>query len=58
MRGYNLYYKNHKINTRVITKQKMERVMSHNHVTCVNPITRERIIIPTNDITCIECIMV
>ena len=58
MRGYNLYYKNRKLNLILLSKKNVDNMLSHSHVTCVNKITKERIIVPTNEITCIECIMV
>ena len=58
MRGYNLYYKNKKINTRLINKKQLDELLQHGHITFVNKINHERIIIPTNEITYIKCIMI
>ncbi len=56
--GYNLYYKNKKINTHILSRKQTQALLRHNHLTCINKITNERMIVPINDITCVECIMV
>lgn len=57
-KGYNLYYKNKKINSRILSARSANELLKRNHITCINNVTNERIIVPINDVTCVECIMV
>lgn len=58
MIGYNLYYKGKKINTRELSEQELNDIFKRSHIYKVDNETNEKLIIPTNKVQCIRCIIV
>lgn len=58
MIGYNLYYEGRKLNTRELNETEMNEAMKKSHIYKVNHETNEKIIIPTNKVQCIRCVIV
>ena len=58
MIGYNLYYNGKKINTRELTEDELNAAMKKSHIFKVDKETNEKLIIPTNKVQYIRCVIV
>lgn len=58
MIGYNLYYNGKKINTRELSENELNETMKKSHVYKIDKETNEKIIIPTNKVQYIRCVIV
>ena len=58
MIGYNLYYNGKKINTRELNEEEIADIRKRSHVYKIDKATNKKIIVPTNKIQCIRCIII
>ena len=58
MIGYNLYYKGKRINTRELTEEEVANIRSRSHIYKVDKETNKKLIVPTNQVQCIQCTII
>ena len=58
MIGYNLYYNGKKLNSRELSEKDVEYIRQRAHVYKIDKETNQKIIVPTNKIQCVKCIII
>lgn len=58
MIGYNLYYMGKRINKRELSLEEVNEVKSRAHIYRIDKETNKKVIIPTNQVQCIECVII